>query len=236
MRTHQPAIIEGFIPEAKYATDFSGIMTAFADSNFSGTPLKNLKVDISPRHRLRLRRFSGHAIANSDSGADTYYFSTRYSELPANLHSIFPRPYDCDKFFWFNSRLWFSAAAARTPLHHDIPHNLILVLDGGKDVLLVSPRETRQLSPYSLFSWAPNYASVDLRAKNPETLSNQVHRVFVRAGEMLYIPPLWWHDIQNLQRTVSVNYWFAPFGPRALLAWFLSSIARIVESVGAQRS
>jgi len=47
---------------------------------------------------------------------------------------------------------------------------------------------------------------------------------------MLYIPPLWWHDVRNEKKSISLNFWFAPIGGIAFLAW-LSAVAKKVLGV-----
>jgi ribosomal protein L16 Arg81 hydroxylase len=36
----------------------------------------------------------------------------------------------------------------------------------------------------------------------------------LEAGELLYLPPGWWHHVRSLGVTISVNTWWAPPGVR----------------------
>lgn len=98
--------------------------------------------------------------------------------------------------------LWIGPAGTLTPLHHDPTNNLFCQIVGRKRLRLVSPLET------ALFEGARGfYAGVsadEIRAR-PELEGVVVHEVELAAGEALFIPAGWWHEVRALDVSVSVS-------------------------------
>lgn len=220
MKARKPLKITGFTAGAWLTQRY--LLTNLENFRITSAKLENNKLDLSGKHSFSIATFSGKEIASQPGIWNDYYFSEPVSGLPAVLRKELPIPYACDRFAWFRSRLWLARMGSRTPLHRDIPHNLILVTEGAKDVLLVAPRAGAGVYPYSFFSKAPNFARVDLRnpdaVRFPKSKGLSVIHTIVEAGEMIYIPPFWWHDILNLKKTTSLNHWFAPANLNGLLA------------------
>lgn len=226
MKRRQPAIIEGAVSEYDEVSRAT-LLGRFSDVQYSGALLERGTVKVSQSKALTLATFTGSEILSAKSRAHNYFFSTRFETMPPALTKTLPRPFACDQFFWFRARLWFATQGTRTPLHRDIPHNLILILEGNKDVLLTAPASTKLLKPYSPFSRAPNFAGADLRQDDPPSIRNKTLSVMqanLNAGEILYIPPFWWHDVVSSPDCTSVNYWFAPFGLLALMSFITSNL------------
>ena len=52
----------------------------------------------------------------------------------------------------------------------------------------------------------------------PRVQSAPRHDFVLEAGEVLYLPPGWWHYVESLSDSINVNYWWwspAPCGPSA---------------------
>jgi Cupin-like domain len=166
-----------------------------------------------------------------DTAATTSgYRAKTLHDAPHFFSGIIPIPFACDRSFFFKSRVWLAGKNIRTPLHRDIPHNLILILSGCKSVKITAPGKTRYVYSNHLFSRAPNFALLNLHEPDllrfPKAETLLVHETVLRRGDMLYLPPLWWHDLKNLETTISANFWFAPAGLHAIagkLTHFLNS-------------
>lgn len=160
---------------------------------------------------------------------DGNYYRAQTLENPADFFgdSGF-LPFHCDRSFYFKSRIWLAGQDIRTPLHRDLAHNFILVLKGSKCVRLAAPNATKSVYSNSLFSRAPNFARLNLHepdfGKFPRARDLTVYEARVAAGEVLYLPPLWWHDVKNTEQSISANFWFAPPGFWALTAKLTSSL------------
>lgn len=107
---------------------------------------------------------------------------------------------------------WLGPAGTITPLHHDPHHNFLAQVVGRKYVRLYSPEASQRLYPYTeqmlCNSSQVNLTSVDLVAF-PEFVKATFIDCILEEGQMLYIPPKWWHYVQSLTPSFSVSFWWA---------------------------
>jgi hypothetical protein len=114
-------------------------------------------------------------------------------------------------------KLWVSGAGISVPLHYDPVEQLHWVLHGRKRFLCFRPG-VRDYYPYGAFSNAPIMSRVDAEAPDLQVFPRFGHttavEIEVGAGELLYLPPFWWHQVISLEDlNVSINWaWFATPG------------------------
>eukprot|EP00898_Chlorokybus_atmophyticus_P007899 jgi/Chlat1/810/Chrsp104S01274 len=106
---------------------------------------------------------------------------------------------------------WFGPAGTVTPLHTDPKRNLLAQVVGRKYVRLYAPEHTDALYPHTS-SMLRNSSQVDLdrveHERFPLFKSVPYRDCVLSAGEMLYIPPLWWHYVRSLSVSFSVSFWW----------------------------
>lgn len=125
---------------------------------------------------------------------------------------------------------WLGEEAAVTSMHKDHYENLYCVISGEKHFLLLPPTD-RPFIPYGLFQPAVYHQREDGRfeiidqdgdkvpwipldpldpdlTRFPEFGSASPLRVTVRAGEMLYLPSLWFHHVRQSHGAIAVNFWY----------------------------
>ncbi|KAL6757318.1 hypothetical protein V8C86DRAFT_1697997 [Haematococcus lacustris] len=109
---------------------------------------------------------------------------------------------------------WFGPAGTVTPLHTDPHHNLLCQVVGRKYVRLYHPNLTPALYPFTE-GITTNSSQVELDAPAEETAA--LFPLFPSApfldclllpGQMLYIPPGWWHYVKSLTTSFSVSFWW----------------------------
>ena len=104
---------------------------------------------------------------------------------------------------WARSQLFVSHAGATSPLHFDQYANFFVQRRGRKRVRLAPPEFARVAAPY------PAHAGLDTYAANPGAAGPALVSTVLGPGDVLFIPPFWWHAIDTLDDDcVSVNYWF----------------------------
>ncbi len=115
--------------------------------------------------------------------------------------------------------LWMGGRPTATTLHYDSNHNLLVVLRGGKQVQLLPPSATPALDARPIYTASANHSSVEVPAQPEELfgaprMDTGPHRPWlarVEAGDVLFLPEGWWHQVDSAARTVALNYWVAGF-------------------------
>ncbi|KAF3452577.1 hypothetical protein FNV43_RR03010 [Rhamnella rubrinervis] len=106
---------------------------------------------------------------------------------------------------------WFGPAGTVTPLHHDPHHNILAQVVGKKYIRLYPASFSEELHPYSE-TMLSNSSQVDLdnidKGEFPRVLDLEFLDCILEEGEMLYIPPKWWHYVRSLTRSLSVSFWW----------------------------
>lgn len=107
---------------------------------------------------------------------------------------------------------WFGPAGTVTPLHHDPHHNILAQVVGKKYVRLYSASLSEELYPHAEFMLR-NSSQVDLdnvdEAEFPKVVNLEFLDCILNEGEMLYIPPRWWHYVRSLTTSFSVSFWWS---------------------------
>ncbi|KAI8573138.1 hypothetical protein RHMOL_Rhmol01G0255700 [Rhododendron molle] len=110
---------------------------------------------------------------------------------------------------------WFGPAGTVTPLHHDPHHNILAQVVGRKYVRLYCATLSEELYPYNE-SMLKNSSQVDLDSmdvnKFPKVHDLEFMDCILEEGEMLYIPPKWWHYVRSLTKSLSVSFWWSDSG------------------------
>ncbi|XP_074344452.1 lysine-specific demethylase JMJ31 isoform X2 [Apium graveolens] len=110
--------------------------------------------------------------------------------------------------------LWMNSARARSSTHYDPHHNVLCVVSGCKQVLLWPPSASPYLYPMPLHGEASNHSAVALgkvdllvhpRAEGLATISQ---KVTIHAGDALFIPEGWFHQVDSDCLTIAVNFWW----------------------------
>lgn len=108
--------------------------------------------------------------------------------------------YSLDKnHLYRQSYVWISSPHTTTPAHFDLSHNFFVQIHGEKHVLLAPPSAWEFLYLYPVLhpghrSVQVNLTAPDLRAF-PHFRPVDTVQAHLKSGDVLYIPPLWFHHI-----------------------------------------
>uniref|UniRef100_A0A8C5PXK3 Bifunctional peptidase and (3S)-lysyl hydroxylase JMJD7 n=1 Tax=Leptobrachium leishanense TaxID=445787 RepID=A0A8C5PXK3_9ANUR len=126
---------------------------------------------------------------------------------------------------------WLGEEAAVTSLHKDHYENLYCVISGEKHFILHPPSD-RPFIPYEMYQPARyhlqddgSFSVMDEEGAEkvpwipidpldpdftlyPEYRKTRPFHCTVRAGEMLYLPSLWFHHVRQSHGCIAVNYWY----------------------------
>ncbi|XP_073783326.1 bifunctional peptidase and (3S)-lysyl hydroxylase JMJD7 isoform X3 [Danio rerio] len=126
---------------------------------------------------------------------------------------------------------WLGEESAVTSMHKDHYENLYCVISGQKEFVLLPPTD-RPFIPYELYQPAtyrqkddgtfeivdeensPKVPWIPLDPLKPDFERFPSYRhakalhCTVKAGEMLYLPSLWFHHVRQSHGCIAVNFWY----------------------------
>ncbi|XP_030545883.1 uncharacterized protein LOC115752003 [Rhodamnia argentea] len=119
-----------------------------------------------------------------------------------------------DKSLLASVNLWMNIAEARSSTHYDPHHNLLCIVSGTKKVVLWPPSASPLLYPMPLYGEASNHSSLSLGKPDfslyprAEYLMDYSHKVILKAGDALFIPEGWFHQVDSDNLSIAVNFWW----------------------------
>lgn len=139
--------------------------------------------------------------------------SALLSECLPNFSTLNPSP---DFLESITPRIWLGNETT-VPGHYDTEHNIALNLCGKRTFYLLPTHviSSLYLAPIDRAITGPAISLVDF--ENPDldkfpkfkSVQNQIVTANLQAGEALYIPPLWWHNVKAKDKfNMLVNYWW----------------------------
>ncbi|CAN8252387.1 unnamed protein product [Cochlearia groenlandica] len=109
---------------------------------------------------------------------------------------------------------WMNSAQARSTTHYDPHHNLLCVVSGCKKVVLWPPSASPSLYPMPIYGEASNHSSVGLENPNMSDYPRAEHslklsqEVILNAGDAVFIPEGWFHQVDSDELTIAINFWW----------------------------
>lgn len=109
--------------------------------------------------------------------------------------------------------VWMGQPRVIAHCHYDGYHNFYAQLFGRKKFTLIRPSNWPGLYPYPFLH--PSHAQAQVNLSDFESASGDyplVERVeafeaYLEPGDLLYVPPLWFHHVESLDVSISVNVW-----------------------------
>jgi hypothetical protein len=148
--------------------------------------------------------------------------TTIWAPLDPERHAPFlaeiRRPAYCADARWVRPKLWIGRAGTVMPLHWDMPRILYAQIFGRKRWLLFPPGDWRKLYPCPPWSRMPNFARVDVErpdlSRYPRFAAARPLGAVLEPGDVLHVPPFWWHSVRSLEENGAVAFWHggAAFG------------------------
>ncbi|MFJ2482036.1 cupin-like domain-containing protein [Pseudomonas sp. NPDC087598] len=132
--------------------------------------------------------------------------------LPAQLLEQIKYPPYFDASLFIPPRIWIGPKGTLTPLHRDDTDNLFAQVWGQKKFTLAAPHHRPALGTWST---APQ-GGLDGCDFNPDAPDYQrfpaardvtFMRVTLEAGDLLFLPEGWFHQVESVSTSLSVNFW-----------------------------
>ncbi len=107
------------------------------------------------------------------------------------------------------ANLWLDSGSNTTKLHFDPVDNFLILLEGVKEIYLL-PREDSKYAYPSNYS--PIHSQVDILNPNYEEFplfkNAKIIKVVISAGQALYIPAGYWHEVVSSGWNKAINLWW----------------------------
>ncbi|MEE8606050.1 MAG: cupin-like domain-containing protein [Nitrospiraceae bacterium] len=233
VKTSTPVIFTGMMDDwpARRLWSLDYLQSKFGTTRMTVGKTSSARLTVSAKEGIPQEEMEfGRYIDLLREGNPAYYLITSIDErLPELLSDIiYPEIYQSAR--WTSVRLWVSGHDTHTPLHHDLPENLYAMIFGRKRVLLVHRNQARNVYLHGRLSAVPNFCRADVENPDYERFP-RLRRIkplafTVEAGEVLYIPRLWFHQFRALQVSASLALWWAS-GAVAVLARVSHAYARM---------
>ncbi|RUS84149.1 hypothetical protein EGW08_008077, partial [Elysia chlorotica] len=128
--------------------------------------------------------------------------------------------------------LWMGSGKTQSVLHFDSLDNLLCLFDGQKDLVLIDPKYKEAVEAAG-FVQEGSYSLVDVEKvdmeKFPRFSEIKWKSVRMKAGDCIYIPKGWYHQItSSTKRHMAVNLWFSH------LYWFNSTDCDTITNKGSR--
>jgi|GEM_PF-2860126 hypothetical protein len=115
----------------------------------------------------------------------------------------------------YDINLWVGEPGNKTLIHSDAIQNFLVQIHGEKEVILF-PKNNGFVKPRSPFTGGRfNFSQVGhldeesaVVSSMKNTPSYEAYRYVLGPGEVLYIPPGWWHQVSIESMSISVNYFW----------------------------
>jgi lysine-specific demethylase 8 len=121
--------------------------------------------------------------------------------------------------------LWISPGGITVGLHYDHAENFNFQLRGEK-VFTLYPPGVRAYYPMPMFSQTAHISRVFRDGPNPDLSRyprfdpSKAVRIDLRAGDVLYLPAYWWHQVESLgDENVNLNFWWLAPAWKQVLWW-----------------
>ena len=193
----------------------AGLRERFADRHISviKTEHGRLCTDVKTGVAFQTMRFGDYIdVLEHGERPDCYLVEPGSNWIP-ELGDDVRVPEYCREAPWRNTRFWLSAANTSAPLHRDLAENLFFQVVGRKRFFLYPPSATPWLYSNPLRSALPNYSRFDPEMPDYDRfpLGREMApiEVILQAGDALYLPSRWWHQVRSLDISASFNFWWA---------------------------
>jgi len=107
--------------------------------------------------------------------------------------------------------VWAAPAGTTTPLHYDIQYNFFTQIYGRKRFILMPPEAWERVYLYPYLHPGSQQAQIDLNRPDstrfPDYQDIHAFEAVLEPGDVLFVPPLWFHHVIALEPSVSVSVW-----------------------------
>jgi hypothetical protein len=159
---------------------------------------------------LPFDRFADEVFGRKVDGGGLYLKFVSVDDLPALKREVTVPT--CMRTRLRSSNFWIGSRGNVTRCHYDLDDNLLCQVRGSKFIKLFPADQLARMYPRSPLSKKSNFSRVDVMAPDlaryPRFARAESFETTLHAGEILYIPVHWFHYVESLDPSISINHWF----------------------------
>ena len=135
--------------------------------------------------------------------------------------------------------IWIGHSHSRTGLHYDTDYrNLLCQIEGTKKIYLFPPEQTKYMYPSNKFDNGAVCSQVDFwnidNKKFPEFNKSSYIEILLSPGQIISIPPYWWHAVENIGANVALSIRSEPFSN--VVAKLPTGLTYVMHNLGIYKS
>ncbi|RMO79039.1 cupin-like domain-containing protein [Pseudomonas syringae group genomosp. 3] len=143
---------------------------------------------------------------------DTHPAYMGNNALPNHIYDYIEFPPYFETSAYISPRIWLGPKGTLTPLHRDDSDNFFAQVWGEKSFLLAAPHSREALRAWS----TSPHGGLDGSDFNPDDPDYESFpaarevtflRIVLEAGDMLFLPEGWFHQVESLSISLSINFW-----------------------------
>lgn len=112
----------------------------------------------------------------------------------------------------YGINLWLGPKGTISPLHRDPNDNILCQVFGSKYIRIYHEKSEKNLYPKNEFVLRNTSKIEDIYHVNEDNFPNFKNEPYwdgeIHQGDILFIPKRFWHYIQSLEKSCSINFWF----------------------------
>jgi len=218
-----PVVLRGYISEWKASSwTFQSLANLLGsqktDVRFG--PIGQTKKEIDCEHRTVgfdefldwISRLQCKTLEDIDISTNWGYLSYKHFE---NIDADLSDEIDFSQFVVEENSskpvLWVGSEGAHTPGHYDTyGYNFVAQIHGVKRWILAPPHSSPYLYPTRIpFEESSVFSEVDFHdiTSFPQIHQAELFRINLMPGDVLYVPHHWWHFVETMEASISVNLW-----------------------------
>jgi len=210
----QPVVIEGAMDSwpalERWTPDYLARKVGAAEIEYQGARTGNSDFELDKDRHKQVMPFDSFIEQIEEAGFGNDAYITAYNSA-ANRRALAPLEADLrylDEYLTpAHGMMWVGPMGTFTPLHFDLTNNLIAQIVGAKRVILLPPSETPRLYNHRhVFSAVHDITDEGQLARYPLARGAELVEVDLAAGDLLYVPLGWWHQVTALDFSVTLTY------------------------------
>lgn len=201
----------------KGAAKVSPAFTKWTDSYFINHP-DSEKITIFAEGRKKEVRTEPGASMSFKRFVEKYNTTDMYMVhgLPKHLRAdvVIPPVMQCEPVVKsvIDVVTWFSSGGTKSVLHNDDVDNINCLYRGDKTLIFLNPHDDPTIWNRVIDVQNGGYSSLDVDAvdytKFPDLSKVRYAKVDMTAGDCLYIPYRWYHQVNSFGSNLAVNLWW----------------------------